>query len=106
MSGGISATAVMAAAAVAGTAYSVYSGEQQRSAAGKAQKQAQRSAQKQERAADEASNRANQKRADPSAALDAAALAGKGGTSGTMLTGMAGIDPNALTLGKNTLLGG
>jgi hypothetical protein len=40
------------------------------------------------------------------AILDAATQAGKGGASGTMLTGSQGIDPNLLSLGKNTLLGG
>jgi hypothetical protein len=30
----------------------------------------------------------------------------KGGESGTMLTGSAGVDPASLNLGKNTLLGG
>ena len=33
-------------------------------------------------------------------------MSGKAGASGTMLTGPGGIDPNALQLGKSTLLGG
>ena len=33
-------------------------------------------------------------------------LEGQQGASGTMLTGPMGVDPNALALGKNTLLGG
>ncbi|MBP9527146.1 MAG: hypothetical protein KBE71_02125 [Laribacter sp.] len=97
---------IAAVAAVAGTAYSMYSGERSAKAQANAQKKAQANAERQAKAADEANNRANQKRADPGAALDAAAQAGKSGASGTMLTGPEGIDPSALTLGKNTLLGG
>lgn len=109
MSGGITATTVLAAAAVAGTAYSVYSSERAASAQAKAQNAAQQQAKdaalKQEKVADEANNRVNQKRPDTSAILDAASQAGRGGASGTMLTGTLGVDPSALSLGKNTLLG-
>lgn len=106
MSGGISATAVLAATAVAATAYTVYSGERAADAQKKAQNEARANAVKQEKAADEATNRVNQKRPDTMAILDSAAQAGKGGASGTMLTGPQGVDPAALNLGKNTLLGG
>lgn len=99
------ATAVMAAAAVAGAAISYQNGQEQKKAAERASQQAEANARRQEKAADEATNRANQKRADPMAAMDAAIQAGKSGASGTMLTGPQGIDPAALTLGKNTLLG-
>lgn len=99
------ATAVMAAAAVAGAAISYQNGQDQKKAAERAAQQADANAKKQEKAADEATNRANQKRADPMAAMDAATQAGKSGASGTMLTGPQGIDPAALNLGKNTLLG-
>ena len=103
MSGG--ATAVMAAAAVAGVAIAYNNGQEQKKAAEKASQQAEANAKKQEKAADEATNRANQKRADTGAALDAASQSGKAGASGTMLTGPQGVDPNMLNLGKNTLLG-
>ena len=103
MSGG--ATAVMAAAAVAGAAISYANGQEQKKAAEKARQQAEANAKKQEKAADEATNRANTKRADTGAALDSATQAGKAGASGTMLTGPQGIDPAALNLSKNTLLG-
>ena len=103
MSGG--ATAVMAAAAVAGAAIAYQNGQDQKKAAERAAQQADANAKKQEKAADEATNRANQKRADPMAAMDAATQAGKAGASGTMLTGPQGIDPAALNLSKNTLLG-
>ncbi|GAB3190755.1 hypothetical protein [Hydrogenophaga aquatica] len=98
-------TAVLATAAVVGTAVAYQNGQDQKKAAERAAQQAEANAKKQEKAADEASNRANSKRADTGAALDAAAQAGKAGGSGTMLTGPQGIDPAALSLGKNTLLG-
>lgn len=99
MSGG--ATAVMAAAAVAGAAIAYNNGQAQKKAAEKARQQAEANAKN----ADEATNRANTKRADTGAALDSATQAGKAGASGTMLTGPQGIDPAALNLSKNTLLG-
>ena len=74
---------------------------QQKDAAKKAQANANQTA----AAADQANNRANQKSPDSMAILDAASQAGKTGASGTMLTGPQGVDPNALSLGKNTLLG-
>lgn len=103
MSGG--ATAVMAAAAVAGAAISYQNGQQQKKAAEKASQQAEANALKQEKAADEAFNAANRKKPDTMAILDAASQSGKAGASSTMLTGPMGVDPSALTLGKNTLLG-
>lgn len=95
----------MAAAAVAGAAIAYNNGQEQKKAAEKASQQAEANAKKQEKAADEATNRANTKRADTGAALDWATQAGKAGASGTMLTGPQGIDPAALNLSKNTLLG-
>ncbi len=103
MSGG--ATAVLAAAAVAGTAYSIYSGERAADAQQDAQKEARNNALKAEQNAQQATNRANQKKPDTAGILDAASQSGKAGASGTMLTGPQGIDPAALNLGKNTLLG-
>jgi len=96
---------ILIASAVAGAAISYKNGQEQKKAAEQASQQAQANAQKQEKAADEATNRANTKRADTGAALSAATQAGKSGASGTMLTGPQGIDPTALNLGKNTLLG-
>jgi hypothetical protein len=96
---------VMAAAAVAGAYVSYKNGQDQKEAVQNAQKQAEANARKQEKAADQATNRANQKKPDTGAILDAATQAGRGGTSGTMLTGAQGVDPATLTLGRNTLLG-
>ena len=103
MSGG--ATAVLAAAAVAGAAYSIYSGERAADAQQDAQKEARNNALKAEQNAQQATNRANQKKPDTAGILDAALQSGKAGASGTMLTGPQGIDPAALNLSKNTLLG-
>ena len=68
---------------------------QAKDAANAAQQQAQREAQQ----ADMEFNRANQRRAN-----DAGTMPGGAGNS-TLLTGPGGVDPSALTLGKNTLLG-
>jgi len=95
----------MAAAAVAGTAYSIYNGQQQASAQKKAMNQAQANAQAQATAADQAMNKANQKRPDVASILDAATQSGRAGVSGTMLTGSQGVDPNSMALGRSTLLG-
>lgn len=102
---GVTAMGVMAAAAVAGTAASIYNGQQQKSAAKDASRQAQANAAAQEKKAEQDMNRANQKKPDSSALLGAAMESGKAGNAGTLLTGTQGVDPNALNLGKNTLLG-
>ena len=60
---------------------------------------AQQQAQQAEQQADMEFNRANQRRAN-----DAGTMPGGAGNS-TLLTGPGGVDPSALTLGKNTLLG-
>ena len=104
MSGAISATTLIAATAVTAAA-TVYSGRKQEKRAREAAAQAQRNADKQAKAAEEATNKAEQKSANAAARLDEAALAGKAGMSGTMLTGPQGIDSSQLMLGKNTLLG-
>jgi uncharacterized protein HemX len=113
MSGAITATTVLAAAAVAGTAYSIYAGEQasKKQAAAldqqrEAQSQAKTVAEKQQSTAEQNVNRANAKSPDAGAILSAAGQAAKGGPAGTMLTGVAGVNPADLQLGKSTLLGG
>jgi membrane protein involved in colicin uptake len=102
--------AAAASAASVGMAYK--NGQDQKEASAKAvaqqeaaQKQAQANADKTAAEADQANNKANQKSPDTSAILSAASQSGKGGASGTMLTGAQGVDPNLLNLGKNTLLG-
>lgn len=94
-----------AVAAVVGTGYSVYSGERASDMNKSASRKAESNAKTAADIADQANNRANGKRPNLGAMLSANASAAKAGGSGTMLTGVQGIDPNALTLGKNTLLG-
>ena len=99
-------SAVLVGAALTSTAYSAYAGNKADQNQRSAQRQSLRTAQDQANAAEQANNRANQKRPDIAGALSAAMQSGKAGASGTMLTGPGGIDPNALQLGKSTLLGG
>lgn len=103
MSGAAAITAVAAATAAA---YSVYSGERAAGAQKDAARKSEANALKAEKASDEATNRANMKRPDTRAIMDAAAQAGKAGPSSTMLTGPQGVDTSALQLGRTTLLGG
>lgn len=94
-----------AAASAAGVVSSLKAQSEQKKAAAQAlkqQKQAQAAAEQQ---AAQANNKANQKSPDTAGILQAAAEAGKAGASSTMLTGSQGVDPAALQLGKNTLLG-
>ena len=107
------AMTVMAVAAVASTAYSIYAGEraadkqqealsQQRTA----QAEAKTAAEKQQQTSEQAVNRANAKSPDAGAIMSAATQAAKGGPAGTMLTGPQGVNTADLNLGKTTLLGG
>ena len=110
---GVTAMTVLAAAAVASTAYSVYSGERAADAQQEAmrkQEQAQKEAldlqKKQAQSAEQNMNRANRKQPDVAGiAQQSQAMASQGGAS-TMLTGPQGVNPNELALGKSTLLGG
>ena len=106
MSGATTAAYVVAATMAASTAYSAYAGNKADQNQRSAQRQSLRAAEDQANAAEQATNKANQKRPDIAGALASAMLAGKAGSSGTMLTGPGGIDPSALQLGKSTLLGG
>jgi len=92
-------------AAVAGVAVSYANGQEQKKSAEASMNQAKANALKQEKQADQDANRLNQKKPDTSAILAAASQAGKGGVAGTMLTGSQGVAPDALQLGKSTLLG-
>ncbi len=116
MSGAITATTIIAGAALAvgaaGVGYTIAAGEdakrKQADALRKqesAQKQAVASAEKQSQQSQQLVNRANQKRPDVSSIMQAAADSSKGGAAGTMLTGPTGVDPNSLALGKSSLLG-
>jgi len=110
---------IMGVAAAAGAAMQYRSAKKAEESQEEAQEQAQANANrqadiadKQAKKAEQQINAANQKRPDTAAILAAAQQAGRAGeqagragASGTMLTGPQGVDPNALALGKNTLLG-
>ena len=101
MSGVISAVVV----GVVSAAASIAAAQSNRRSANQAQDEARRTALKNEKNAQEAQNRADQKSPDTASILSAAQQASKGGASGTMLTGPLGVDPDALKLGKTSLLG-
>ncbi len=85
--------------AVVGAASQYDASRRQKNQAKDAANAAQQQAQQAEKQADMQFNRANQRRAN-----DAGTMPGGAGNS-TLLTGPGGVDPSALTLGKNTLLG-
>lgn len=93
-------------AAVVGAGAAVKQADTARRNGNIANDQAMAAAKKQQMASDQANNRANAKSPDSAALMATNMMAAKGGQSGTMLTGPSGIDPGALTLGKNSLLGG
>lgn len=103
---GIETGAALLFSALGMGAASIYQGNKAASAQKDATDQATKSAKATADAATEANNRANQKKPDAAALLAGNQAAGKGGASGTMLTGPSGVDPSALQLGKTTLLGG
>ena len=99
-----------AAVGAGGLGYSIASGEdakkKQADALSKqeaAQKQAVSAAQGQRKKSEMAINQAN--RATPNVQGIMESASAMGGAPGTMLTGPTGVDPNALALGKSTLLG-
>ena len=99
-----------AAATAAGTGYAIASGEdakkKQASALSKqeaAQKQAVSAAQGQRKQSEMAINQANRQTPNVQGIMESASAAGN--AASTMLTGPTGVDPNALALGKSTLLG-
>lgn len=101
---------VTAAATAAGLGYTIASGEDaKRKQANalenqeKAQQQAVNAAQGQRKRSEMAINQANRQTPNVAGIMESASAAG--GSSGTMLTGPTGVDPNALALGKSTLLG-
>lgn len=100
------AAGIMAAAAVAGAAISYKNGQAQQAAAGKAQKQQKSAAEALYNQQDQANNKANAHGPNTDAMFAANQQAGQAGPSGTMLTGPSGVDPNSLSLGQNTLIGG
>lgn len=102
----ISATAVLAGAALAGTAATIYNGQQQKKAQAKAQATTEANAAATAKQAELATNKANAKAPNTAALASANVLAANGGQGSTMLTGASGISNDQLSLGKTTLLGG
>lgn len=106
------AAIVATAAVAAGVGYSVYAGEQGKKAQEDAMRkqeaaQARAAQQAQQQAAEsKAAIRRSQQQAPDVAGIMASAQEGAaGGPSATMLTGPMGVDPNQLSLGRQTLLG-
>lgn len=105
-------TAVVAVTAVTAGA-SIYAAERNAAMQEKAQKQQEKAqaealdqAQAEKRKSQEEFNRANRQQPDVNAILANAQQMSKVGGGGTMLTGPGGVNPNQLSLGKSTLLGG
>ena len=101
---------VTAAATAAGVGYTIASGEdakkkqaQALSRQESAQTQAVNAAQGQRKKSEMAINQANRQTPNVAGIMESASA--MGGAAGTMLTGPTGVDPNALALGKSTLLG-
>ena len=101
-----------AAATAAGTGYAIASGEdakkkqaQALSRQESAQAQAVKAAEGQRKRSEMAINQANRQQPNVAGIMQSASAAAQGGAAGTMLTGPTGVDPNALALGKSTLLG-
>ena len=84
----------------AGAASQADAARRQRNQARDAARAAEKQAQQADKQAEMETNRANQRVAN-----SAEAQRPNAGLGGTMLTGPQGVDPNALSLGRNTLLG-
>ena len=84
----------------AGVASQADAARRQRNQARDAARAAEQQAQQASKQAEMETNRANQRTANA-----AASAMPNQGLGGTMLTGPQGVDPNALSLGRSTLLG-
>ena len=107
------AVTAIVTSAVVGAGVSYYQGQQQKKAQKKQLEQQERfnkeardRAEKVERQRSEEMNRVNQKRVETGAIRSKEEQAALSGPAGTMLTGVQGVNPDDLTLGGNTLLGG
>ena len=103
---------VTAAATAAGLGYTIASGEDAKKKQAQAltrqesaQAQAVKAAEGQRKRSEMAINQANRQQPNVAGIMQSASAAAQGGAGGTMLTGPTGVDPNALALGKSTLLG-
>ena len=96
--------AAIIGAAIAGAGASAYSAKKQSDAQKKAQRSAEAIAEKQKNQSEREFNRANAKTPDLAGIMASNKRAE--GSGSTMLTGPQGVSQDALSLGKNTLLGG
>ena len=96
--------AAIIGAAIAGAGASAYSAKKQSDAQKKAQRSAEAIAEKQKNQAEREFNRANAKTPDLAGIMVSNKCAE--GAGSTMLIGPQGVSQDALSLGKNTLLGG
>ena len=107
------AVTAIIASTVVGVGTSIYTQHQQKKQQKKQLEQqkkfneeAKERAEQAERKQEEQLNKENRKTADVSAIQSKAEQAALSGPAGTMLTGNQGVNPDDLTLGGNTLLGG
>lgn len=103
---GIDPVTATIGAALLGAVVSKVQGDKQAKAMEQATQQSQTQADKLYAQQDQATNKANAKQPNTAAMQSQNQVEGQQGQSGTMLTGPLGVDPNDLSLGKNTLLGG
>lgn len=103
---GIDPVTATIGAAVLGAVTSGIQGARQADAAKDAGRQQQAASEKLYNQQERENNRANARGPDVNALFAQNELEGQQGASGTMLTGPMGVDPNSLSLGKNTVLGG
>lgn len=96
---------VVAAATVANTAYSVYSGQKSARMQKNAARTAAQQAEQQQRMAQREFNRANQKTPNVAAMMVRNRAAGGGGPGGTFLTGAGGAPVSGGMLGRTSVLG-
>jgi hypothetical protein len=90
---------------VATTMTSVVQGQQQMGQQRRASEQAQQNADRVASQAEQDMNRRNAKQPNTAAMFSQNQQEAQSGVSSTLLTGPQGVDPSALMLGKNTLLG-
>lgn len=94
-----------AVAAAAGTAATIYNGQQQQKEMKKANQQAKAASDRQLALAEQEMNKVDAKSPNVQGMRNQNAMAEGENATATMLTGAGGVDPSKLTLGKNTLLG-
>lgn len=102
---GIDPVTATIGAAVLGAVVSGVTGSKAASSAKTAANQSAQAADKLYTQQEQQNNKANARSPDVNALFNQNQIEGQQGGSGTMLTGPMGVDPNSLSLGKNTLLG-